>query len=380
MNHTFWEYSDVPAAELVIGYRLENGNRVKQPMLHKGAFGAMGGILTSIEDFAKYMALHIAALPAGKEEIGIIKKSTLREMHLSGPVVSVNVQTRDVTGNSCPSVESYNNGLQFSKDCNDREMIEHSGGLPGFGSHWIFLPQYGIGVVAFCNRTYVAPVYLNHAIVDSIVTMLGLKPNPVAGSAILEQRKSELIALLPDWKNAETAGIFAENFFLDNNIESLKKQSQALFLKAGKIKSVGKMIPENALRGSCIIEGEHINIRLNFTLSPEHIPLIQEYYIGEIRKAAGTIKIDSATLRQYVGEYEREEGGVVTKVYLTAGNTLMLSLPNQPAYELAATGKDEFGIKGLPEYGVKFDVSENKATSITFIQPNGVFEIPRKKE
>ena len=43
MTHTYWEYMKVPADLLAHGYRLLNGQWVEQPMLHDGAYGAMGG-------------------------------------------------------------------------------------------------------------------------------------------------------------------------------------------------------------------------------------------------------------------------------------------------------------------------------------------------
>lgn len=85
MPHTYWEYTDVPADELVNGYRLVNGEWRKEEMLHSGAYGAMGGMLTSIEDFGKYIALHISAWPPGNnDERLVLKKSSLREMHSIG--------------------------------------------------------------------------------------------------------------------------------------------------------------------------------------------------------------------------------------------------------------------------------------------------------
>lgn len=284
LKHTYWEYADVPTAQLVNGYRVENGKWVKQPMLHKGAYGAMGGMLTSIEDFAKYMSLHIGAWPAGKENATVIKRGSLREMHLPGIIANMNAEAKDAKGNICPSIQSYNHGLRYTKDCNSREIVGHSGGLPGFGSNWNFLPQYGVGVVAFCNLTYAAPAQLNSYIVDTIIAMLNLKPYTIQTSAIVNQRKAQLVSLLPDWNNAENSGIFAENFFSDYFIDSLKKDSRRLFSKAGKIIKVGEMMAENELRGNFIIEGEKINIQVSFTLTPERSPLIQEYHIEEISK------------------------------------------------------------------------------------------------
>ena len=72
--------------------------------------------------------------------------------------------------------------------------------------------------------------------------------------------------ILPDWKDAEKSGVFAENFFPDNPIDSLKKYSKELFTKAGKNLVIKEMKAENQLRGSFIIEGEKINIESDFTL------------------------------------------------------------------------------------------------------------------
>ena len=42
MNNTYWEFSDVDAHQLVIGYRWEDQQWKEEPMLHDGAYGAMG--------------------------------------------------------------------------------------------------------------------------------------------------------------------------------------------------------------------------------------------------------------------------------------------------------------------------------------------------
>ena len=112
-----------------------------------------------------------------------------------------------------------------------------------------------------------------------------MQPAQLPPSAILEKRKTELIKLLPGWNNAEQSGIFAENFFPDYPIDSLKKQASELFVKAGKIISVNEMKPENQLRGSFILEGENSDIIIFFTLSPENPPLIQQYEIRGIPKS-----------------------------------------------------------------------------------------------
>ena len=170
------------------------------------------------------------------------------------------------------------------KDCEGKTYIAHSGGLPGFGSQWRIMPDYGIGIVSFANRTYSPMGYVNLKVLDTIIKLAGLKPMEIPPSKILEQRKNELVKILPDWNNAEQSGIFAENFFPDNPIDTLKKYAIELYGKAGKIISVSPVKPENQLRGSFMLTGEKADIEIYFTLSPENPPLIQEYHIREIPK------------------------------------------------------------------------------------------------
>lgn len=241
--------------------------------------------MTSIEDFSKYVMLHLSAWPPrSAADNGILKRSSIREMHLPAHVSSFSALAQNTSGIICPKVSSYNFGLIWSKDCTSKEQIGHSGGLPGFGSNWAILPEYGIGIVSFGNITYSSNSRLNAAIIDTLISTTGLKPRELPASAILTQRKNELAKLLPRWENATSSGIFSENFFHDYFIDSLKKDAGILFAKAGKIINIGEVIPDNQLRGNFLIEGEKTNILVRFTLSPENPGLIQQYIIREQEK------------------------------------------------------------------------------------------------
>lgn len=162
--------------------------------------------------------------------------------------------------------------MAWVQDCSHTIGIGHSGGLPGFGSNWKILPDYGIGFVSFANRTYAPTSNLNTKILDTLIALVNLKPRPLFVSNVLKQRQQELLSILPEWNKAEATGIFAENFFLDYFPISLKKEAESIFAKAGKIIKVGEMKPENNLRGAFMLEGENANIEISFTLSPENQP------------------------------------------------------------------------------------------------------------
>jgi len=288
MKTTTYEYSDVALDKLAHGYRWLNEKWNEETLLHDtkdGSWGAMGAMISSIDEFAAYMAFHLSAWPPNNsKDVGPIKRSSVREMQHPWRVNGFNANFIFPDGRSCATTTAYCYGLGWMKDCDGKVYIAHSGGLPGFGSQWRIMPDYGIGVVAFANRTYAAMTTVNLRALDTLIKIAGLQPRQLPPSKFLQQRKNELLKILPNWGRAQESVIFAENFFSDYLIDSLKKESKELYIKAGKIVAIKELKLENQLRGTFIIEGEKINMEIYFTLSPENPPLIQEYRIKEILK------------------------------------------------------------------------------------------------
>ncbi len=277
MTSTTWEWKDIPASRLALGYQRRDGELTEEPMLHDGSWGAMGGLITSIEDFSKYVAFHMSAWPPRDgDESGPIRRSSLRDMQHPWRFSGFNPNARYPGGRVCGMVVAYGYGLNWVRDCQGRTAVGHSGGLPGFGSNWTILAEHGIGVMAFDNLTYAGTSGINVQVLDTLVAMAALKPRALPPSAVLEQRKNDLMKVLPEWNDAERSSLFADNFFPDTSVAAWRKHSQTLFAKLGAVKSVGPVVPENQLRGTFVIEGEKGSISVFFTLTPEREPKVQE--------------------------------------------------------------------------------------------------------
>jgi hypothetical protein len=141
--------------------------------------------------------------------------------------------------------------------------------------------------MSFDNITYGGTSTLNTAIIDGIIATAGLEPRALPIPDVLELRKNQLVDLLPDWEGARESGIFAENFFKDSRLSDIVLQSQALFDEAGDIQGVRELVPENQLRGSFVIDGSDTDILVFFTLSPEKVPLIQQFRMAALEKDSG---------------------------------------------------------------------------------------------
>jgi CubicO group peptidase (beta-lactamase class C family) len=283
MTHTYYEYNKVPKELLAHGYRWVDNQWVEQPLLHDGSYGAMGGMITSIEDFSRYVALHLSAWPPRDDaETGPIKRSSIREMQYPWDVNGFSINNKTVNGRVYPFASAYCYGLRWRKYVDGTTAVGHTGGLPGFGSEWTIYPEYGIGVISFANLTYANAGSVNIQVADTLLRLSGIKPRQLPPSDILTQRRDELVKLLPDWNNPQASGIFAQNFFMDYFTDKLKAEATSIFAKAGKITQIGAVIPANQMRGYFIMSGEQANIKVSFTLTPENPALIQEYHIALI--------------------------------------------------------------------------------------------------
>src|SRR6478672_85088 len=172
MKTTTNEYADVAPDKLAHGYRWLNEKWNEETLLHDtkdGSWGAMGAMISSIDEFANYIAFHLSAWPPNNApDNGPIKRSSVREMHHPWRFAGFNPNYKYPDGRTCPITTAYCFGLGWTKDCDGKTYIAHSGGLPGFGSQWRIMPDYGIGIVSFANRTYSPMGFVNLQILDTI--------------------------------------------------------------------------------------------------------------------------------------------------------------------------------------------------------------------
>ena len=275
LESTRWEYEGTPDSLLALGYRWEDEQWKPEPYLHDGSYGAMGGLITSMDDFHKYVAFHLSAWPPknGPEE-GPVSRATLRAMQtMNNP--SVLSGSKNYEGETCPSVYGYGFGLRVSKNCEGLYQAGHSGGLPGFGSNYVFFPECGIGIMSFDNRTYGGTTSINNKVADLLGRNGLLEPRVLPVSEILEKRKKEVMKLITTWDGALEKEILAENFYPDKSREHRRRAIDEVFERAGEIGEVGPLVPLNQLRGTFRMRGENGDVAVFFTLTPEAMPKVQ---------------------------------------------------------------------------------------------------------
>ncbi len=152
MNATTFDIAKIPAEHRAIGYRWENDAWKEEPALGPGTFGAMGGMATSANDYARYVAWVLSAWPPRDgADSRILRRASVREIARPQTYATVIAPT-DPAG--CARSASYGFGVIPFTDCILGTHFGHSGGLPGFGSNVLFVPNRDLAVFAFANRTY----------------------------------------------------------------------------------------------------------------------------------------------------------------------------------------------------------------------------------
>ena len=275
MNQTYWELDNVPEGQLAIGYRWEDEQWKLEPMLHDGSYGAMGGLITTIEDFSNYVSFHLSAWPprSGADE-GPIKRSSLREMH-TPQFNRLFSGAEDYNGDPCAIMNGYGYGLGIRQDCNGVVRVSHGGALPGFGSNYVFFPEYGVGLMAFGNLTYTTPWPYNK-IAKLLFEKGELQRRSLPISNILKERQAQVTELIQGWDEELGATLLAENFYLDKSRDHRMADWASIWEQAGAIDSVADITPYNQLRGDYRIYTKNGVVRVYFTLSPEHDPKVQQ--------------------------------------------------------------------------------------------------------
>jgi hypothetical protein len=289
MRSTTLSPTSVPANRLAHGYRWEDNRWKEEPQLPDGAFGSMGGMLTSLNDLGLYVSALLGAWPPRDgPETGPIRRSSLREMQQMWRPGATTVR-RDASGNTVLTSGGYGFGLRVSTSCLFGYIVAHSGGLPGFGSQMRWLPDYGVGIIGFGNRTYTGWGTPFDQAVGILAQTGALEPRMAEPSADLVQMRETVTRLVMAWDDNLARTIAADNLFLDRSLDRRARELAALRERVGACSpGSGFGYVENALRGQWIIPCARGSVLASITLAPV-VPAKVQFMEFSVAPASGVV-------------------------------------------------------------------------------------------
>jgi serine-type D-Ala-D-Ala carboxypeptidase/endopeptidase len=276
MTSTGYDVTAAPAERRALGYRWEDNAWKLEPTMVHGAFGAMGGIQTSATDYAKWVAYLLAAWPPRDgADSGPVRRSSVRELAQGANFPSVRARPGSSGPDACREAATYAMGFYAASDCELGLTLNHGGGYPGYGSHVLLLPDFGVGIFALANRTYAGP---RPPVWDAAVILLRagrLKARSSPPSSALTTAYAAATKMFSAASVTSAGDVLAMNFLMDRDAEHWARDLTALKTQVGSCDTSAPITPTGALSGDFTWRCEIGRIRGQVLLAPTTSPRIQ---------------------------------------------------------------------------------------------------------
>jgi len=248
MTSTTYDIFKSPPARRAIGYRWQDNAWVREPDMKDGAFGAMGGVETSAQDYARWVAFLLSAWPARDgPDNGPVRRSTVREIVAGSNFVEAQNRNPAIAGPPCRQATAYGMGWRVTDDCDLGRIVAHSGGYPGYGSIVMLLPDKGVGIFAFSSRTYGGPSLPATRALLALNKPGALKDRPVPVSAGLGSAYEAARAV---WRSGDIGSArLANNMLMDRDAAAWAKLISGVKAEVGDCPASEPIKPLSAMEG-----------------------------------------------------------------------------------------------------------------------------------
>ncbi|MBN8843669.1 MAG: beta-lactamase family protein [Sphingomonadales bacterium] len=285
MTSSGYDAPHAPKARYALGYRWENERWTAEPEMVDGAFNSMGGLQVSANDYAKWVAFLLSAWPARDDpDTGPIKRATVREIAQGLNFVSVTNRIGSSGATACKQAAAYGMGWRVAQDCDLGLTLAHGGGYPGYGSHVMLMPDYGVGVFALSNRTYAGPSApaWDAAVAMGKAGLLHARAEPVspAVAEMYAAAKAAYAAGNLDPLN----GRLAMNFLLDRSAENWAAEFARLKAEVGACPADEPLAPKGAMAAAFRLDCEKGRLDGMLLLAPTNPVTIQALRLRVVPK------------------------------------------------------------------------------------------------
>lgn len=284
MGSTGYEVRDWPIERRAIGYRWENDAWSEEPTMRHGVFGAMGGVQTSANDYAKWIAYLLSGWPARSEpETGPVRRATLRELAQGSNFPQLRQRFGRSGATACRQAANYAMGLIVAADCDLGLTLSHGGGYPGYGSHMMLMPDHGVGIFVFSNRTYnggSGAAWDAAVALDKAGALIG-RTIPVSDALRAAYRAAGAMYAAGDL--APGRDRLAMNFLMDRSADNWSREFARLKSEVGACRTDAPIVPNGALAGSFQWRCERGTINGGLLLAPTNPPGIQALRLNVVQ-------------------------------------------------------------------------------------------------
>ena len=303
LGMTSTDYDDlrVPEERRAHGYVWRESRYLEEPIDSYGALASMGGIFSTVEDLAKWVAGFIDAVPA-RDDPDIthpLRRASRREMQQPMVPIDAWISQRSADAAIDLEVSAYGFGLFTIDDTRHGRIVSHSGGYPGFGSNMRWHPASGLGVIALTNHRYGPATPLARDLLHALLAADAAPVRRVQAESRTEAARAGIERLLASWDDALAAELFAMNVELDEPVLDRKITIANLRDRHGALRRDTAEPEESRTPFQLVwwLVGERGGrVRVEILLSPEATPKVQTFAVTSVPDPSEAMDRAAATI------------------------------------------------------------------------------------
>jgi hypothetical protein len=381
MDSNFSVEESKKASDFALPYRKKDGKIIEIPFRNIDTVGPAGSINSSVTDMANWLLLNLKEGKIGDAQV--VSQTSMKETHSPQMIISKNLSYEELHYSLYGMgwmIDSYRGNL----------LLSHGGGIDGFTAHVSFMPKEKMGMVILTNRGGTpSPTIVSYNAYDRL---LGLNEIPWNKRLSEQVKKNEEEAKKTEKnKNKDRKSGTKPSHDIDDYVGDYKNPGYGIY----SIKKDGENLLGIYNDIETKIEHYHYDIfsaknslldlemKMAFfidekgninSLSVRLEPSVEEIVFTRVPEK----KLQSRSfLEKFTGEYTMSNATV--KIYFKGENTLFLSIPGQPEYEMVPYRDHEFTLKNAPGVNIEFVLDEAGNVKEALVsQAGGVFTAVKK--
>ncbi len=387
MSHTNFSIADMQKTnDFACPYIEKNGKIEKMNFRDISLIGPAGSMNSSVRDLTSWVQMNLNG--GVHKNNSLLNPALLQEIHSPQVVVPGAPETKEAV------LYAYGLGWGISS-YRGQYYLSHDGVSDGFTSTVGLLPMQGIGVIVLANRNLCSfPRIISLLLIDRVLELPfidwikeGLEGmQKMQPSEYADERKGDPLQK-KDTKPSHPLEDFVGTF------ENPGYGSLSFELEDGKLKAIFNGV-------SSVLDHWHYDV-FNVVSEDQHtlfsrtgtkmtfhgdlrgdiaeVSIPFEPAVGDIvfKRKREEIHSNTSYYKKFIGLYEIY--GYTVEIAIR-NHTLCGIIPGQPIYELVPGAENEFTVKSMSGYNLRFILSpDGRVEEALFVQPYGAFTAKPKR-
>lgn len=381
MEHTSFSSEEMQKERDCAFPYLEKDNKLKRMNFRDfSLIGPAGSMNSSVADLSRWVQMQLDG--GVYDKLPLVSAASLQEMHTPQVIIPGAPETKESL------LYAYGIGWGISS-YRGQYFVSHDGGVDGYTSTVGLLPHSKVGIVILVNKNLTTLArYLSLQIIDRVLELPPIdwikegldgiqKSKETAKERMMNEDLMRKKGTSPSHPLEHFVGQYEHPGYGIYEIELIDDKLHATFNGISSILGHWHydvfVISEETQDTFVSREGTKISFRNNLKGDIEELVIPLEPNTEDIvfKRKSDMAHAALSYLRQFAGLYQIY--GYTVEIAVR-NHMLCAIIPGQPVYELVPSAENEFVVKSMTGYNVRFVLdSQGKVEEVLLIQPYGAF-------